>query len=1072
PTAHADTNSVVEGGIVLGNVLSDGTDDVFGADGAAAGGGVVGVRVAGGDTTTAVTTGVNTVINGSFGTLTLQANGSYSYDGLPNVVPPAGATETFVYTIMDGDGDLSTTTLTINLSDSGLAVSNDDLTVNEAALPIGSNPSSTAETIAGTVADNVSGGTGPYTYALVSNAIGAHGTLTFNANGTYSYTLTSPVDGADANNGTNTVNNVETFTYQATDANGNTITNTITIDIVDDVPTAHADTNSVVEGGIVLGNVLSDGTDDVFGADGAAAGGGVVGVRVAGGDTTTAVTTGVNTVINGSFGTLTLQANGSYSYDGLPNVVPPAGATETFVYTIMDGDGDLSTTTLTINLSDSGLAVSNDDLTVNEAALPIGSNPSSTAETIAGTVVDNVSGGTGPYTYALVSNAIGAHGTLTFNANGTYSYTLTSPVDGADANNGTNTVNNVETFTYQATDANGNTITNTITIDVTDDVPTAHADSGNVNEGALLTVTAAAGVLINDVAGADGATIDGVRAAGGNTTTAVTTGVNTDIAGLHGTLHLNADGSYTYQSTAHSINANTTDVFVYTIKDGDGDLSTTTLTINLTDINDAPVVANTQNWMSSDPAQQTLSTPSYPNGYPLLVSIPTDADGDNLIVTATGTIPTGTFYFNGVTYIALTAGTVLYNPSGGINLLDDLVYRPTALQTDTVNNNLSLDVYDGHTHVAQTVGIHEVPPTSLPSDTSQIGDGSSPLTSGNDQVTTLALSQATVNAILADPHSATVVVYTDFQKTPIDTPIDPSERNPGAFGDSSAGSHREQEVQVEIRIGTNHFAAVEDDLTAGTFEQTWFYDPATGQMKATVDYDHIFLLDGAGNATATTLASYLIAHPPAAGDSWTLSYFDNDGGSWQARSVNFSFFSHNPGDPGITVNGDPTLADQIYGTSGIDQLSGNGGNDVIVGRGGNDFLSGGAGNDLLSGGDGNDLLIGGLGQDTLTGGAGADTFRLENIDIKDLITDFSGVGGHGDKIDLTALFDTAPGGANIGDFVNYNAGTGTLSVDANGSTGGANFVDVATLTNLPAANTITLLYDDGITQHQTTANLV
>ncbi|WP_206526117.1 type I secretion C-terminal target domain-containing protein, partial [Mesorhizobium sp. M7A.F.Ca.MR.148.00.0.0] len=85
-----------------------------------------------------------------------------------------------------------------------------------------------------------------------------------------------------------------------------------------------------------------------------------------------------------------------------------------------------------------------------------------------------------------------------------------------------------------------------------------------------------------------------------------------------------------------------------------------------------------------------------------------------------------------------------------------------------------------------------------------------------------------------------------------------------------------------------------------------------------------------------------------------------------------------------------------------------------------------------------------------------------------LITDFNG--GEGDKIDLTALFDTAP--ANVGDFVNYDAGTGTLSVDANGTTGGANFVDVATLTNLPAANTITLLYDDGITQHTTTANVV
>ena len=46
---------------------------------------------------------------------------------------------------------------------------------------------------------------------------------------------------------------------------------------------------------------------------------------------------------------------------------------------------------------------------------------------------------------------------------------------------------------------------------------------------------------------------------------------------------LQADGSYTYQSTANNITANTTDVFVYTVRDGDGDLSTTTLTINLTD---------------------------------------------------------------------------------------------------------------------------------------------------------------------------------------------------------------------------------------------------------------------------------------------------------------------------------------------------------------------------------------------------------------------------------------------------------------------------------------------------------
>ena len=45
-----------------------------------------------------------------------------------------------------------------------------------------------------------------------------------------------------------------------TDGNGNTTTNTITIDVTDDVPTASADTNSVTEGAIVTGNVLTDGT--------------------------------------------------------------------------------------------------------------------------------------------------------------------------------------------------------------------------------------------------------------------------------------------------------------------------------------------------------------------------------------------------------------------------------------------------------------------------------------------------------------------------------------------------------------------------------------------------------------------------------------------------------------------------------------------------------------------------------------------------------------------------------------------------------------------------------------------
>jgi len=452
--------------------------------------------------------------------------------------------------------------------------------------------------------------------------------------------------------------------------------------------------------------------------------------------------------------------------------------------------------------------------------------------------------------------------------------------------------------------------------------------------------------------------------------------------------------------------------------------------------NNPPIVVGTENWMSSDPAQQTAATPSYPNGYPLYVTVPTDPDGNNLHVTATVTIP-GVFYFDGSNYVAVTSGTVLFDTALGTNFLDDLVYRPTAAQTDTVNTNLSLDVFDGIHNVTQNISIHEVPPTSLPSDTAQIGGATDPLNSGTDQTQSFQLSQATVDGILNNPHGATIVVSTDFQRAPFDVPIPVGEQDPTTFDANNAGSQREGEVQVEVRIGANHFVIVEDDLTASTFEQSWFFDPTTGLVKATVDYDHIFLLDGSGNATATTLADFLIANPPSAGDTWTVVYTDNDGGNFQGRLARFEFFVHDPGDPGIVVSGDPTLADQIYGTSGKDTLFGNGGDDIIIGRDGNDILNGGAGNDLLdggagtdtadyggassgvtvdlnmlapqntggagidtltsienltgstfadtligdgnanalSGGAGNDTLIGGLGSDRLTGGLGADHFR-------------------------------------------------------------------------------------------------
>ena len=55
-----------------------------------------------------------------------------------------------------------------------------------------------------------------------------------------------------------------------------------------------------------------------------------------------------------------------------------------------------------------------------------------------------------------------------------------------------------------------------------------------------------------------------------------------------------------------------------------------------------------------------------------------------------------------------------------------------------------------------------------------------------------------------------------------------------------------------------------------------------------------------------------------------------------------------------------------------DNLIGSAGDDVLQGGGNEDFLSGGAGDDVLSGGDGDDLLMGDAGNDTLEGGEGGD----------------------------------------------------------------------------------------------------
>ncbi|HYH43547.1 MAG TPA: type I secretion C-terminal target domain-containing protein, partial [Burkholderiales bacterium] len=130
---------------------------------------------------------------------------------------------------------------------------------------------------------------------------------------------------------------------------------------------------------------------------------------------------------------------------------------------------------------------------------------------------------------------------------------------------------------------------------------------------------------------------------------------------------------------------------------------------------------------------------------------------------------------------------------------------------------------------------------------------------------------------------------------------------------------------------------------------------------------------------------------------------------------------------------------------------GEGGDDALYGGDGADRLFGGIGYDDLDGGAGNDILTGGLGNDVLIGGAGADRFDYNAIDEgRDRILDFTrGVGN--DVLDLKdVLVGSGVTSGNVAQFVRLmQSGSDTIvGVDVNGAAGGANFVEVAVLTNL------------------------
>jgi uncharacterized protein (TIGR03382 family) len=643
--------------------------------------------------------------------VTQPANGTVTFTASGVSFTPTAdfnGTTNFTYTISDGNGGTDTATVTVTVTPVGdPPVANDDsYTVDE------DSPATVLDVLAN---DSTAPDTGE-TLAITAVTQPAGGTVTFTA---------TNVSFTPAPNFTGTT----TFTYAVSDGGVGTDTATVTVTVrpVNDAPTADDDNFTVAEdsGASVL-NVLAN---DTTGPDSGEtltvtavtqpANGTVVnnGTNVSftpalnfngttsftytvsdgnGGTDTATVTvtvTPVNdppTANNDSFSvaansgatafdvlandtsvpdgaeTLTItavtqSANGSVTFTGTNvSFTPAAGFTgpTTFTYTISDGNGGTATATVTVIVGGT-----NRDPTANDDSYTV-------AEDSGGTVLDVLANDT-------FAPDVGE--TLTITA-------VTQPVSGTVTNNNTNLTftpaanfHGTVMFSYTISDGNGGTDTASVTVRVTpvNDAPNANDDSFSVAEDSLATVL---DVLANDTIVPDvGESL---------TVTAVTQPANGTVTLMGGVVRFTPAPNFSGTTT-----------FMYTLSDGNGGTDTATVTVNVTEVNDAPVANNDSYTVDEDSAATVLTvlandTFAPDTGETLTITAVTQPANGSVTNNGTNVSFTPNANFNGTTTFTYT---VIDGRGGSATATVTVTVRPVNDAPDAVNDAFTVALNSGAT---------------------------------------------------------------------------------------------------------------------------------------------------------------------------------------------------------------------------------------------------------------------------------------------------------------------------------------------------------------------------------------
>ncbi|MFS1424875.1 type I secretion C-terminal target domain-containing protein [Shewanella sp. 10N.286.48.B5] len=647
--------------------------------------------------------------------VTINADGTYSYDvngAFDSLTAGELDTDTFTYTITDQYGAVDTATVTINIvgiNNNPVSGSDSFSTSESELLTFTTNDLVNNDTDAENETLTISG-FAPYasdTSKIDATEAGASftttlgGTITINADGTYSYQAPSLVHNAG-----DVI--VDTFYYQVTDGTGNSSWTAITIDVVDTAPTALDDLDSIGFGGTAYGNVITGaGTDgsgiDQLGADAAS----IISFNFQGTTYSNFDPDGNITIVTDK-GILIANQGGSYTYESTQTDT----IAESFDYNdLLNSNGislsginnvnNLDLTNLgapgnNIGNNGSRVGVGGNVINGNEAMIiDLGTNDSFTQATI------GLNGGTFEATwtaYAADGTTIVATGSTTNNSiniisNTAFQYIVLTSASG---NYGLNSLTATsvgdgilvsEEFSYILEDIDGDTSEATLTVNQ-DSTPIATADSQTVSEAGLVQGTEegsnshiATGNLFDNDSGVSASTIiasiEGQSPSDGiitiNTTNGTLTVYTEDAVGIRA-------GDYQYElNNTNNTGTDLLENFNYIIENSSGVTSDANLEITIVD--DIPIANDiTQNLQTSaEPTTTNLTFVLDVSG-----SMGNSAgNGKSYLETAVESLTalikevdqTGNVNLQIITYSSGTAnsGWLLDDIDGAINYLNSLV---------------------------------------------------------------------------------------------------------------------------------------------------------------------------------------------------------------------------------------------------------------------------------------------------------------------------------------------------------------------------------------------------------------